>query len=359
MNLPDIKPKTLLIYYGWPSGINRAGNFVDLAAQEFARYDYIVIGGAQAVGEPTLEENGHGDHGRSGDIIKHPLMQNTTTFIYLDLGVQSPPNRDPVNNYSLPIIRNKINKIKTMGADGVFFDGAGNDFQVDDLRRSSAVEMAHDEGLRVVINAGDPNDVFDNNPILLRCDDFYLWETYHITETGFQAQTDWQPKFSDLERHKSRSSFGVMSVTSEKLTAFNQAKFEYAWCFSLLHEHEAFAWAEFRFSATGGSANSAPFHIRPPFPEGVTWWTSNIVDNVIDIFRRSYSVAKDLQVTRRVLWINIDKHKCKNSDISEGPILLIKTIVTMTLAIFDSLIKNVRIQWNRMVEGLKSLLRRR
>jgi hypothetical protein len=83
-----------------------------------------------------------------------------------------------------------------MGADGIFFDYAGWDLQVDRSRLNQAVEYAHNKGMKVILNAWNPDEVLSDayhetyNPARLPASvlpgDGYLFESFRISHGAYQ-----------------------------------------------------------------------------------------------------------------------------------------------------------------------------
>lgn len=252
-----IAPKKLLIYYGFPSSINATFD-VQLAAAEFGQYDYVVLGAG-------LEKTTHPDHQNTVDIITElHLNYPTGVFGYIDLGVTT-------NNFSLAEIQLRADEWLASGADGIFFDDFGYDFEVTRSRQNAAVDYVHSLGLPVIANGWVPADVFEaavhpvynpaGLPTSLNAGDYYLSESYQVAEGQYQAESTWYDKAVALKAFQDILNFKILSITTNDVAdEYDAGKFFYAWYSALLFGHEATGWGEFSFSSNDAQA---PFRQRP------------------------------------------------------------------------------------------------
>ncbi|MBN2981720.1 MULTISPECIES: hypothetical protein [Cohnella] len=234
----------LLIYYGIPIEINEA-NDVRKAAEQFAEYDYIVLGAG-------LEEKSHGDHESTAEIIAElrALRPDAAVYGYIDLGVTT-------DNHSMSVIRNKTDKWKAIGADGIFFDDAGYDYGVSRDRLNQAVDYVHKQSMKAFLNAWKPDDIMSSavhekwNPkgekTKIAGGDLYLLESFleptDITQadspsafgTGFRKKIDAALKYRKLLGVKlmSVSTIDYASVSSTAVRKFFRMNEAAAGVFSL------------------------------------------------------------------------------------------------------------------------------
>jgi len=261
-SLAGVAPGSLLIYYGWPSGIN--GTFaVTAAAAEFAAYDDVVLGDG-------LELATHPDHANTVAIIAQVHATATTrVFGYIDLGVST-------QNFTLAEIGLRVDAWQATGADGVFFDDFGYDFQVTRARQNAAVALAHARGLPVVANGWNPDDVFgaaidpvanpDGAPTALGAGDFYLSESFQVAIGEYQDEAAWFAKAEAVAAYRAQLGFDVLAVTTnDAANAYDAAKFAYAWYSALLCGYASVGWGEHLFAATTGVA---PYRERPAAAPG-------------------------------------------------------------------------------------------
>lgn len=144
----------LAIYYGWPSVVNGAAGNVATASNTFAQFDIIVFG-------------------------------------YVNLGCT--PNPDTT------AIKQKINKWSGMNVYGVFLDCAGFDYGVTRKIQNDVTDYAHGKGLKVFMNAWNPDDIGGNlnekgvyQPS--RAGDWYLAESRLISNNSYLSISDWSAK---------------------------------------------------------------------------------------------------------------------------------------------------------------------
>jgi hypothetical protein len=262
----SLAPKSLLIYYGWPSAINGSATAAE-AAGHFASYDYIVLGAG-------LEDQSHGDHAAVVSILS---SCDAVFFGYVDLGVST-------NNYTAAQIEKKISDWKNTGADGIFLDDYGFDYGVSRSRQNAAVAYAHAQGLPVVANAWNPDEAFgsgldavynkDAAASMLDSRDFYLSESFQIQEGAYQSEDAWYAKAEKLDAYRTNIGFGVFSVTTNSSSDdYDEKKFFYSWYSALLYNHTAAGWGNYNFSSDD---NSAPLRAAPSF-EAVGRFTGGVV----------------------------------------------------------------------------------
>lgn len=256
-----ITPKKLLIYYSWPSIINGAST-IDQAAQEFGRYDVIVLG-------DLLEKGSHPDHANTVAILAHPALAATTAFGYITLGVTS-------QNLSSAEIHTRIDEWQATGADGVILDEFGYEYHVTRERQNDAVNYAHSRGLRVLANAWVPYDAFGAgvdpswNPnglaTALNANDVFLFESFQVQEGSYVPESFWRSKTDALEAYRRALGFSVYGVTTTlPSTTFTQEAFDYTWYSGLLSGYQAVGWGEYLFAALTAQA---PFRTPPAIDPG-------------------------------------------------------------------------------------------
>ena len=261
-----IRPRALLVYYGFPSSINQTWS-VPAAAQEFGRYDYVLWGDG-------LNNPGHPDHVSAAAIAAHVYTAHTRFYGYVDLGVHT-------QNLPMSEIQASITRWHEMGLDGVHFDNFGYDYGTTRARQNAAVDFAHSLGLPVIVNAFRPNDAFAavvdpvHNPsgtaTRLGPSDFYFYESHGVRLGQFEPGAEWQQRADALEALRQGLGFRVLSTTTsgtDDAGAYDEPAFFYAWHASLLYGHEATGWGEYGYSAHGASNGRAPFRARPTFFPG-------------------------------------------------------------------------------------------
>jgi len=242
-----IRPKALLVYYGYPSAINGASS-LSAAAQEFARYDYVLWGDG-------LEDPLHPDHSNAVAIGNDPAMARTHLYGYVDLGVTT-------RNLPMTKIKGQITRWRALGVDGIHLDNFGYDFGTSRDRQNAAVDIAHLLGLAVIANGFRPADAFSDvadpvfnpsgTPCRLGASDFYFYESHGVRLGQFEDAEDWRARSDSLEAFRARLGFRILSSTSSATddpAAYDEAGFDYAWYAALLYGHEATGWGEYGYCA--------------------------------------------------------------------------------------------------------------
>ncbi|VTS06881.1 hypothetical protein [Tuwongella immobilis] len=240
-------PKSLLIFYGWPSTINGANGNVQAAAKHFANYDLVVIGG-------ELESPSHPDHRNTAQILQ--LAKRKTQFFgYVPLG-----NRKGTD-MCLPQaeIAKRMALLKAFGVKGVLLDEFGFDYGVDRDRQNLAVQAAHNNKLTVIANAWNPDDVFlpDQAGVApaLAPGDAYLWESYRFSVGKPVDQATWRVKADKIAAGRKKLPLLVYSVsTNEKQPNNALAQFTHQWYSASIDGHEATGWGYPGFAAGDSQA---------------------------------------------------------------------------------------------------------
>lgn len=267
-----LAPKTLLIFYGWPSTINGTYS-VDGAAAELGRYDLLVLG-------DLLEKDTHPDHANTVAILAHAALANTKVFGYIDLGTQGLPPAE---------IDLRCQEWLATGADGVLYDEFGYDYGVTRAEQNEAVDFAHGHALDVIANAWVPADVFDTTahpvhnpaglPGHLGPNDYYLFESYQIQEGAYVGETFWQAKATALEAYRASLGTKALAVTTSLPgDAFDRAKFDYAWYSASVYAYDGMGWGEYLFASDDGQA---PYRDPPAIEPGTTFLTDVIAESPV------------------------------------------------------------------------------
>jgi len=275
-------PKDLLVFYGWPNGINNADEAtapIAAAAQEFGRYDYVILGGG-------LEKTSHMAHTATVQIIAHEDANDTVFFGYIDLGVST-------DNHSMAEIKTRVDEWIATGAEGIFLDDFGYDFLVTRERQNEAVSYVHSKGLPVVVNAWNPDHAFESQYDLLynpnsiattvNSTDFYLYESYQIKSGAYETKENWQNKVTKLKDYQAVLNFKILSVTTnDSDNIYDEDKFFYSWYSALLYELDAVGWGEYDFSVNG----DAPFRTRPDVNFG-KYFMGDVKEDMYLVHRRT------------------------------------------------------------------------
>jgi hypothetical protein len=245
---PPASPKSLLIYYSYPSAINGSRGDAAAAQKHFAQYDFVVLGAG-------LEDPKHPDHAKTAAIIKG--AKHTAFFGYVDLGVST-------TNLPLKDVAAKLEAWGKMGVRGILLDDFGFDYKVDRERQNAAVEAAHKLKLRVIANAWKPEDAFgdaDGKAPALTKDDIYLWESYRFQEGAAVPVDDWRKKAETIATLQKKIPFEVFSAsTTKQKTTKLQESFAHQWYCAALDGYAATGWGQPSFASADGDAP----HAAPP-----------------------------------------------------------------------------------------------
>lgn len=258
-----MKLHDLLIYYGYPSLINGSQSQEE-AIGHFARYSLVVLGDG-------LQNATHPDHPFTRRLAAE--LSECQLFGYIDLGVHSP--HGAVQNLDLAEIEQRARAWRGLGAHGVLLDDYGYDFAVTRERQRAAVEICHSNELSVIANAWDPRHALSPDPGLsnprglaanLKPTDFYLWESYLVSESRWTSFKTWRAKANTLTKVLKRCPVGVLSCTTTAVHGLIQGEgdeWPFVWGSAWVEGHHACGWGEPNFSA---SDNQAPFRARPAAP---------------------------------------------------------------------------------------------
>lgn len=245
----NINVKKLAIYYGYPSGLNYDVNSwnLDKVADDFAQYDMVVLGSG-------LESSSHQDHNNTKSILGKTAVQNVEFAGYIDTIDGQTANETKIDNWT------------NMGSNVtiIFCDKFGYDFSVTRQQQNSLVDYIHNKGLKAFVNAWDVNDVFDGTPAhKLDSNDWYLAESYQITNGSYQTETQWRDKSNDMISYRSSEGVNMACVTTyDSSSSFSQDKFNYAYMSCVLDNFQAFGFGEYNFSS---SSALMPYRTRPSF----------------------------------------------------------------------------------------------
>lgn len=257
------RPSKLMIYYGIPQGVNSMWND-DFAAQAFSRWDEVVFG-------TGLEDPTNTYYASTKNIISkmHGLNANQKVFGYINIGVS-------IGNESISSLETQMSQWKASGADDIFFDLAGYDYQVPRSRLNTLLDYAHGLGLGVMVNAFVPADVMGNsvdatyNPsgtaTHMNATDFYLLESW-VVNTGAYSSHNGYATMSDIKTRADsavgfRSTLGVKitTINSVDYTAYNDEQitkyFQMVQAASEIYSLDAYGLAAFNYSSQAPNSNA-------------------------------------------------------------------------------------------------------
>ncbi|TDB68018.1 hypothetical protein EZE20_03590 [Arundinibacter roseus] len=247
------------------------GNLQSIFA-DFAQYQYVILGDG-------LEKNTHGDHANTVALLNSPLTTATTFFGYIDASTT-------IQNLPLSEIEIRVNEWAAMGINGIFYDDFEYDYGVSRQRMNTIIGYAKAKNLPVFVNGNRPEEIFGaivhpvynpaGLPTVLTSTDFYLNESYLITEGNFQDAVFWKQKADLLRNYQQSIGFKIMSVTTNASSnEFSQTKFFYNWYGALLYNHEATGWGDYWFSSSTGVA---PLRAVPTISPGSSFFNQPTVE---------------------------------------------------------------------------------
>jgi hypothetical protein len=257
-----LSPRRLAIYYGIPSLVNGAQGDTARAAAVFGEYDVVVFGDGLEFPDvvPGRTPGGAGPVERRNTAAIIRLLSGAArkpiVYGYIDLGNSQ--------NLSQLEIERRIGLWREMGAGGIFFDEAGYDFGISRGRQNAAVDAVHAAGLRVFMNAFNPDDVFlpsDGVRHRLRAGDAFLLESFVIRNGTPDTSPGWSARAARAADYAQRAQVEVhATTTADARTEFSPDSLAYAWWAALAYGLDGFGWGEPSFS---GPTSTLPWRPRP------------------------------------------------------------------------------------------------
>lgn len=244
---PNKTLKHFAIYYGYPNSLNSSVNSWNngLVITDLAHYDSVVFGAG-------LEEVGHADHANTVAIISG--LSSTKSFGYIDIG--------KTLNKSVATIQASIDKWNLMtGVYGIFLDEFGMDYKatgVTDadyrIRQKTILDYVHSKGLKAIINAWDPDDVFikqSSNPLTINSGDSYLYESYFLSSATRDTFANYRAKIAKLQAAKlAHTGLEIMAINTTASDSFTQGLFDSMSLAAIADGIDGIGWGEANYSAT-------------------------------------------------------------------------------------------------------------
>jgi len=199
-----VRPKDLLIYYGWINSFNSAQNgwVNEKVAQDMAKYGVIVFG--DGVQDPT-----HGDYANTSIVIPRikALNPNALIFGYVDATAV------------IGTFQTKATQWNTLGVHGIMMDKCGYDFGLNRADFNTRVDYVHglsvakkvfsnawntDHVLGTANDASYPNSTWNSGLVAskLNTDDWIMLESLVVNTTaysgnaGYASKSDWYARIS-------------------------------------------------------------------------------------------------------------------------------------------------------------------
>lgn len=200
-------PRSLAIYYGWPSVAGGARSIAEATAK-LAPYDRVVLGAG-------LERREHPDHASTRAIIAGLRRGPGEVYGYLALGAAT--------GLDGAALASRAQRWLELGVHGILLDEAGHDFGTTRARQNLALEAVHRAGLAAFVNAFDPADLLAGAPAAaLRPGDSYLYESFGLRLGEPEPEAERAAKLGKLEaaRRRGLRLYGVStSRAASDLTA--------------------------------------------------------------------------------------------------------------------------------------------
>jgi hypothetical protein len=255
-------PYKVLIYYGTPQGVNNLWDD-DLAAQIFAKYDYIVVGAG-------LEDPNSPFYVSTTTIISniHAIKPNAIVFGYIDLGVTT-------NNFSLSDIQKRTDQWESIGADGIFLDDAGYDFGVSRDRLNTALDYIHSKNMFTIVNAWNADDVMSDQvdltynpsgmPTRMGTQDFYLLESFFVNtdayapNKGYASNTDYKMRGDSAVYYRNTLGVKMLATNIVDYSTYSDADiqkfFKMSETAAAIFSLDGYGLSPLEYSASGPSVN--------------------------------------------------------------------------------------------------------
>lgn len=254
-----LKPKSLLIYYGWVNAFNSADNGWDnkKVAKDMARYNMIVFGSG-------IEETTHGDNANINIVLPRIKVLNPECELYGYV----------TTNQTYSNFKTKVDKwINNRSVEGIMFDEAGYDYGSVSTNGREAlnakIDYCHSKGLKCFINAWEIQHIFGENEdvsypdttwnanghdINLSDNDWYLLESFAITAVdAYESKTSWKARGEEaLEKiHCNVAGSGCIEEG-----AGDQDKFDFIYTSSLMFDLDAISSGDYASSVSYGASSA-------------------------------------------------------------------------------------------------------
>jgi len=264
-----MRPKNLLIYYGWLNSFNSADNGWnnENVAQSMSKYNVLVLG--DGVQNPS-----HGDYVNSTIIINRIKEINPATLIFGYVTV----------NQTLSDFTIKVGQWNDLEVSGIFMDEAGYDYGKTRVELNSRIDVAHNQEISntCFINSWNidhivgidedtsyPNTTF--NPGLvdsnLYADDWYLLESFAVntdaytTNNGYTNKSDWYTRGNKAIEKRKEYGLNLASVgIINDVNASGQDLFDFSYRSALAYSLNANGTS---YSNYGASTATTKYWDRP------------------------------------------------------------------------------------------------
>jgi hypothetical protein len=250
----------LTIYYGYPSLVEGARGDVAAAANVFGRYDAVVFGdGLELPAQTTSDAGLAAERVRLPKVIQaiHQTSRRPRVYGYVDLGSSQ--------KLTLAEIERRTDQWAAAGADGIFFDEAGNDFEVTPERRRAAVAAVHARHLSVFLNLFNVGDL-EQDAAGLGSNDVLLLESFVVRNGAPEPAAQTSARVRSAVALRARVGVRLFAVTTSGTLPFRQEMIDEAWRKARSLNLDGFGWGERDFSAD----SRLPWRPRPEGAEPAT-----------------------------------------------------------------------------------------
>src|SRR5262245_30514163 len=244
----NVVPKRLAIYYGFPSLVEGADGSVAHAVRVFSAYDVMVFGDGLELGGTSPDADWQQEERLVGQIVARLHMRPRKPLIYGYIGLgRIQPLADA------EIIR-RVDAWRNLGADGIFFDEAGRESGFSLPRRSAAVRAVHERGLSALMNALNPDDLFDKDSSRaptagdLGANDALLIESFAVENSVVLPRDRVARRAAAAFKWRDRTGIKVYAVTTTVSGRFDASSVVYAERLAADLGVDAFGWGEPNFS---------------------------------------------------------------------------------------------------------------
>ncbi len=254
-----LKPKNLLVYYGWMNSFNSASNgwSNELVAQDMAKYDLIVLGSG-------IESTDHGDNANINTIIPRIRVLNPDAMIFGYVTA----------NQAYASFKSKVDEwVTNRGADGVMFDEAGYDYGTVATNGrealNSKIDYCHSQDLLCFLNAWKVQHLFGVNSdpsypdatwnpnrhdINLDENDWYMLESFAVDASGsYESKTTWASRGQEVV---DVVFCNVAAISCLDESSNTQADFDFIYTSALMWELEAVGSGDYGSSVSYGASNA-------------------------------------------------------------------------------------------------------
>ena len=295
-----MRPKNLLIYYGWLNSFNSADNGWnnENVAQAISKYNVIAFGDG-------IQDPSHGDFANSQIIINRIKEINPAILIFGYVTV----------NQSLTDFTTKTKQWDNLKVHGIFMDEAGYDYSKTRIELNSRIDVVHsqEDANTCFLNAWNIDNIvgIEEDPSYLNSsfnpglvdsnvdiDDWYLLESFAVNTDsysangGYASKTDWHARGNKaVEKHVeyglNLASIGIINDDN----AEGQSLFDFAHMSALAYNLDANGTSDSNY---GASSAKTKYWERPdPGHFTVEEDFSVIIDgNNSDIYMRFFPFMK-------------------------------------------------------------------